>query len=309
MRLVVVASPDFQPLSMLRADAELAVTITDDRRILPEAIADADILLVHPRLGGIVREAWPNARKLRWIHALAAGVDTLLFDELCASDVVVTNGRGIFADALAEFVAAAMLHFAKDVPRLMRQQSGRRWEPFKVERIEGKTLGIVGYGSIGRAVATLASAFRMHVVAARRQPSGDGPITPLDEVVRSADFLVVAAPLTPETRGLIGAGELRSMKRDAVLINVGRGPVVDERALVDALRERRIRGAALDVFDTEPLPPDHPLWSLDNVLLSPHCADQTPDSLQRAMTLFLENLARFRAGEPLLNVVDKQSHY
>lgn len=309
LQLVVVAAADFEPLSMLRPDDGLAIAIVDDARGLRAAIPDADALLVHPRLGGLVRDAWPAARRLRWIHTLAAGVDTLLFDELCESTVVVTNGRGVFADALAEFAIASMLYFNRDFPRLLEQQRARRWEPFTVERLEGKTVGIVGYGSIGRAVGRLASALGMKVLATRRRTDGDGPLVALDGLLRAADFVVVATPLTAATRGLIGEPQFRAMNPRAVLVNLGRGPVVDERALVSALSEHRIRGAALDVFEVEPLPPDHPLWALDNVLLSPHSADHTADSLHRAMDVFLENLARFRREEPLRNVVDPHSRY
>jgi len=309
MRLVVVAPADFAPLSMLKPDAELAVTIVEDARTLRAALPDADVLLVHPRLGSIVREAWSARGKLRWIHDIAAGVDTLMFDELCASDVVVTNGRGLFAPALAEYTFAAVLHFAKQVPRLLAQQRERRWEPFTVTRVEGQTIGIVGYGGIGQAIARLAQTFGMNVIATRRHADAGGPLVTRDELFRRSDYAVVCAPLTSETRGLVGDAQLKLMKRDAVFINVGRGPVVDEAALVAALREGRIRGAALDVFESEPLPPDHPLWSFDNVLLSPHCADHTDDSLRRAMTFFLENLARFREGQPLLNLVDKTLQY
>ena len=255
---------------------------------------DAEVVLVHPRAGARLREIWPQIPSVKWVHALSAGVENLLFPEL---DVPLTNGRGIFAPALAEWVLAAILHFAKDIPRLMR---ARTWEPFTLQRIEGQTAGIVGYGSIGRVVGERCAAMGMKVTGVSRHEGS------LDDVLRDSDYAIVCAPLTGATRGLV---DPRRMKRGAVLINVGRGEVVDEAALVDALRSRHLKGAALDVFATEPLPPTHPLWALDNVLISPHCADHTGDSHERAMRCFLENLARFEKGEPLLNVVDKSAGY
>ena len=252
---------------------------------------DAEVVLVHPRAGARLREIWREVPSVRWVHALSAGVENLIFPEL---HVPLTNGRGIFAPALAEWVLAAILHFAKDIPRLLLH---RRWEPFTVQRIEGQSVGIVGYGSIGQAVAARCAGMRV-IPFSRSRGS-------LDEAL-SADYVVVSAPLTEETRGLVDPGR---MKRGAVLINVGRGAVVDEAALVEALRSNHLKGAALDVFATEPLPPDHPLWTLDNVLISPHCADHTPDSHELAMRCFLDNLGRFERGEPLVNVVDKATGY
>jgi phosphoglycerate dehydrogenase-like enzyme len=280
VRLLYLGPPDFSALSMLRD------YVTE---------GDAEVVLIHPRAGARLREMWPRIPSVRWIHALSAGVENLLFPELCDRDVVLTNGRGIFASALAEWALAAILHFAKDIPRLMRQ---RRWEPFTVERIEGQTVGIVGYGSIGRAVAERCAGMRI-LPFSRHEGS-------LDEVLRESDYVVVCAPLTEETRGMVDA---RQMKNGAVLINIGRGAVVDEASLVDALQSHHLKGAALDVFAHEPLPPDHPLWSLDNVLISPHCADHTRDSHERAMQCFLDNLARFERGEALMNVVDKRAGY
>lgn len=258
---------------------------------------DAEVVLVHPRAGARLRELWPQIPSVRWIHALSAGVENLLFPELRDSDVILTNGRGIFAAALGEWAIGAILFFAKDFARLVRQRS---WAPFNVRRVEGETVGIIGYGSIGRAVAARCEALGMRVVPYSRHAGS------LDDVLRQADYVVVCAPLTDETRGLVDA---RRMKAGGVLINIGRGAVVDEASLLDALSSHHLKGAALDVFAHEPLPPDHPLWTLDNVLLSPHCADHTDDSHQRAMQCFLDNLARYERGEALVNVVDKRAGY
>jgi phosphoglycerate dehydrogenase-like enzyme len=221
--------------------------------------------------------------------------------------VVVTNSRGLYADALGEFAIAAMLWFAKDLRRLLRNQQQAHWEPFTVERLEGQTAGIIGYGGIGQAVARRAMALGMRILAVRRrQELGDSSI---DEVLAQSDYVVLCLPHTPATRRLLSRERIARMKDTAVLINIGRGATVDETALVEALRMRRIRGAALDVFETEPLPADHPLWTLDNVLISPHTADHTRDSHLRAMHFFVENLRRYRAGESLENVVDKHEQY
>lgn len=278
------------------SDAVPDVFVSSDVAALREAVRDADVIVVAPRQGPLLREVWPDAKRVRWVHALAAGVESLVFPSL---DATLTNSRGIFADALGEFAIAAMLFFAKDLRRMLDNQRAQRWAPFNVERLEGQTVGIVGYGGIGRAVAQRAAAFGMRVLATR--------VTPLDELLRASDYVVLSTPLTAETRGMIGARELALMKTSAVLINIGRGAVVDEAALIDALQ--RIRGAALDVFETEPLPAAHPFWTLDNVLLSPHCADHTSDSHERTMRFFLDNLGRFERGEELVNVVDKARGY
>jgi phosphoglycerate dehydrogenase-like enzyme len=201
---------------------------------------------------------------------------------------------------------------------MIRQQAAGVWESFDVEELYGKVLGIVGYGSIGRAVAERGRDFGMRIIAVRRRPDLASesdpaeqilPVARLAELMARSDFVVIATPLTPETRGLVGEAELRAMKPSAVLINVGRGPVVAEDALIRALQQRRIRGAALDVFDREPLPSGHPFYDLDNVLLSPHCADHTPGWEEAAMEVFLDNFERFRKGEPLRNLVDKRLGY
>jgi phosphoglycerate dehydrogenase-like enzyme len=199
---------------------------------------------------------------------------------------------------------------------MLRNQAHARWEPFDVEEIAGRSMGIVGYGEIGKACAARAAALGMRVRALRRKPAGDDPLVErwhspaeLPEMLAASDYVVVAAPLTPETRGMIGAAAIDAMKSSAVIVNVGRGPVIDEGALVSALSARKIRGAALDVFETEPLPPAHPFWSLDNVLLSPHCADHVEGWLESSVRFFVQNFERFSKGEPLLNLVDKKAGY
>lgn len=201
---------------------------------------------------------------------------------------------------------------------MIRSRQAGVWDPFDVEELTGRTFGIVGYGGIGREAARRAKAMGMKVLAVRRHPAQsasdpliDGVYAPdgLREMLALCDYVLVAAPNTPETNGMIGEAELRAMKPEAVLINLGRGPVIDEAALIAALEERRIKGAALDVFNQEPLPEGHAFYGLDNVLLSPHCADHTPGWLDESMQFFVDNFGRFVSGEPLQNLVNKKLGY
>lgn len=308
MRLLAIAPPDFAPLELLRREApDVELSTGTDVESLRRQAAGADAVLIAPRYASILTELWRELGNVRWIHTLAAGVESLPFDLLRRSDVVVTNSRGLYADALGEFATAAMLWFAKDLRRLIRNQNDWRWEPYDVQRLEGRTVGVIGYGGIGHAVARRAEALGMRVLTIRRRRELGDPT--IEEVIAASDYVVMCTPLTPSTRRLMSRERIAGMKAEAVFINIGRGGTVDEEALVDALRNHRIRGAALDVFDVEPLPPEHPLWQLDNVLISPHTADHTDDAHERAMNVFIENLRRFRAGESLENVVDKIEQY
>ena len=259
-----------------------------------------------------------KAPGLRWMHARSAGLDRVLVPEVVAHPAVLTNGRGAFSAALAEFALAALLFFAKDLRRLVAQQAAGAWEPFDMERLEGRAVGIVGYGDIGRAVAAGLRPLGVSVLALRRRPErsqGDAlaseivPPERLLELVSRSDDIVLSLPSTRATRGFVGRAAIAAMKPTGVLVNVGRGETVDEAALVEALEAGRIRGAALDVFETEPLPPGHPLWRLPNVLLSPHCADHVAGWVEGGMRVFLRQLERFRRGEPLQDVVDKHAGY
>ena len=304
--VLVLADPTDPLLGMLEALPEGVRIAAGDRA---EAFADlapqADVILNWTGSRELLRQVWQMAPRVRWVHSRSAGLDELLFPELAESPVPLTNARGVFSEILGEFVIAAVLFFAKGLRRMVRSQEAGVWDQFDIVEIAGQTMGVIGMGDIGKAAARLAEALGMRTIGLRR---ADGP-KPKRELLERADYVVVATPLTPETRGIIGAAELRAMKAEAVLINVGRGPLVDEAALVDALRERRIGGAALDVFDEEPLPQGHPFYGLDNVLLSPHAADHTPDWKQRAMQMFLDNFERYRKGEALENVVDKGRGY
>ncbi|MBK5258740.1 MAG: D-2-hydroxyacid dehydrogenase [Thermoanaerobaculia bacterium] len=308
MRLVVLAPEAFAPLARLRSEAQdVEIIVGDEIGALREAAESADAILATPHSASLLVDLWRDIRHVRWIHTLLAGVENLPYDLLRTSEVVVTNSRGLYADALGEFAIAAMLWFAKDLRRLAQNQSERRWEPFLVERLEGETAGIIGYGGIGQAVGRRAEALGMRVVSVRKRGEMHDPT--VDDVIREARYIVLSTPLTPATYRLIDAKRIAAMRSDAVLINVSRGAVVDEAALIDALRTRKIRGAALDVFETEPLPHESPLWTLDNILISPHSADHTADAHDRAMDFFLENLRRFQRGEALENVVDKVERY
>jgi phosphoglycerate dehydrogenase-like enzyme len=317
--LLVLAEPAERQLAMLEAlPAETSIATGTNLEAFERAAAGADAVLMWSGTRDLLREVLRIAPRVRWVHSRSAGLDSVLFPELVESPVVLTNGRGVFSQSLGEFAIGAALFFAKDFRRMVQSQEQGRWDPFDIVEIRGQTMGIVGYGDIGRAVASRAKAMGMRVVAVRRRPelSADDPevdevlpMTRIPDLLKQADYVTVAAPLAEGTRGLIGEAELGAMKPDAVIINIGRGPVIAEAALVQALQQRRIRGAALDVFDEEPLAEGHPFYRLDNVLLSPHCADHTPTWLEDAMRFFLDNFERYRNGEPLLNVVDKRLGY
>jgi phosphoglycerate dehydrogenase-like enzyme len=316
--LLVIADPADPRLSML---AQLPEGTVIGVGAGPEAFAtsapEADAILNWAHSNRTLRAIFSRCVRVRWVHTRAAGIDSLLFPELVESPVTLTNGRAVYSSSLGEFALAAILYFAKDLRRMIRSQLAGKWEPFDVEEIAGKTVCIVGYGDIGRAVASRALAMGMRVIAVKRAPQAPrdeyaerilGPEGRI-ELISLADYVVVAAPLTPETRGMVAGREMAAMKPGAVLINIGRGPVVEEAALIHALGEGRIKGAALDVFETEPLPAGHPFYGMENMLLSPHCADHTADWETNAMQFFIEQFGRFRKGEPLRNVVEKRRGY
>lgn len=318
--VLVIANPADGELAMLRKlPPGTRFEVGNSAEALSGAAAQADVILNWTNGGKLLRELFPKCPHVRWVHSRSAGLDSVLFPELVASPVPLTNGSGVFSEPLGEFAVAAMLYFAKDLRRMLRNQQAGVWEEFDIVEVSGQTVGIVGYGDIGRAVAQRARPLGMRVLGLKRSGPPLYHVDPLVsriygpgelmEFLPLCDYVVVAAPLTPETRSMIGASAFAAMKREAVIINLGRGPVIDEAAMVEALSAGRIKGAALDVFDQEPLPAGHPLWGLDNVLLSPHCADHTPDWLERAMEFFLAEFSRFSKGEPLLNVVDKTLGY
>ncbi len=283
------------------------------------AVRDAEVYLGF----GVSADVLRAGTGLRWVHSGTAGVGSSLTPEMRARDVVFTNSAGVHAPAMAETVLGMMLHFGRGLDLAVRAQAAVRWdkrrldgEDAPVREVAGSTVGILGFGGIGREVAARARALGARVVALKRRPtSADGGVEVvfgargLDRVLAESDFLVLAAPETPETRGLIDAAALERMRPHAVLVNVARGGLVDEDALVTALRSGRLRGAALDVFATEPLPEASPLWRLDNVLVTPHVSAYTHRFWERECALVEENLARYLGRRPLLNVVDKRAGY
>ena len=317
--LLVLGNPAARHLKLLsRLPAGTSVTVTSDAGVAAAQAARTTAVLCDMGQADVLEGLLGQAPQLRWVHSLSAGVETLLFPGMLAHPLTLTNGRGMFKRSLAEFVIAGCLFFAKDMRRLRASQAKGAWDPFYMQELHGRTLAIVGYGEIGRAAAGLAKAFGMRVLAYRRRPelSRADPLVDrvyghgeLPEMIAQADYLCAAAPNVPSATGLIGAPEFAAMKPGLVIINVGRGPTIVESELIAALQSGRIRGAALDVFDTEPLPAGHPLYSLDNVLMSPHCADRVEGWLDMAMSVFLENYDHFVAGRPLVNVVDKQAGY
>lgn len=290
--------------------------------------AAADALLLWGPLRDEARALFLRAspRRLRWVHSLFAGIDAFLFPELVAAGprVTMTLTRGVYGNSLAEWALLALLHFEKRVPRLLAQKGARRWERFPIREIAGRSMLVVGYGDIGRAVARKAAALGVRVVGHRRKgvaaaaaAEGDGVAErvvsgadALMEELPRADYVVLVLPLTAETRGMFGARQFAAMKPGALFVNIGRGATVDDAALLDALHtEGRLAGAALDVFAQEPLPPESPFWDEPNVLLSPHCADVVEDMWPPCIALIRENVRRFVRGEPLLYVADKEAGY
>jgi phosphoglycerate dehydrogenase-like enzyme len=269
-------------------------------------------------------EQFRAATELRWIHSPAAAVHELMTPELVNSAVTVTNGRDVHGPVVAEHVMSLIFAWAKAIPQAVRLQQSHQWGKEIIwngrnrpREIAGATAGLIGLGSIGRAVARHASALGMKVIATRERPeqgSAQGvhqvfASSQIDQLLEQSDFVVLAAPITPSTRGLINSERLARMKPDAYLINVGRGQLIDEAALIDVLRNHHIAGAALDVFDIEPLPSDSPLWDLENLLITPHTAGLAEKLWEREYALFSENLQRYLSHRPMLALVDRHRGY
>ena len=301
-----------------------------------EGLADGPVDDVEVLLRGwLVAEAFDRllarAPNLTWVHSATSGVERALTPAALARDVLVTNARGVFSRPIAEHVLLMILAISRHLPDLVELQRERTWQPLEGRELRELTIGIVGYGSLGRSVASLASAFGARVIAMRRRPGeadggvdggeeGDGfPLEPrverivgpegLLDLLAESDIIVLAAPLTPETESMIDEAAIAAMKRDAWLINVARGRLIDDTALLRALRDNRIGGAALDTFRDEPLPQSSPYWELPNVILTPHTAWSSARVLDRSIDLFCDNLVRFSRGEELRNVVDPAAGY
>lgn len=287
---------------------------------IEQEIPDADIAI-----GWSFRpEQIRLAKKLRWIHSTAAAVHQLMFPELIDSDVVLTNAREVHSPVVAEHVIALIFALAKRIPDAIRLQQKHIWGQLQIwessprpREVAGAILGLVGLGSIGRSVAQHASGLGMKVIAVREHPEKKTPVgvqqvfpvPQLDELLSLSDYVVLCVPVTPTTLGVMNAARIAKMKLDACVINVGRGPLIDEAALIDALRNHKIGGAALDVFEKEPLLPGSPLWELDNLLITPHTASLTDKLWERQYTLYAENLRRYLSGQELIGIVDKRKGY
>ncbi len=300
---------------MRAIEAEAVVRYTDEAG-LADALSGADALFVYDFLSTAVPGAWPAADRLRWLHIASAGVDPVLFPGLQGSDVVLTNSRGVFDGAIAEYVLGVVLTFAKDFVRSWDLQRQKKWKHRESERVSGRRVLVVGTGPIGRSIARLLRAAGMSVAGVgRRARTGDpdfGDVYASSELVHhlaEADYVVAVAPLTEQTKGMFDAETFAAMKPGARFVNVGRGELVVTSDLVGALRDGPLGGAALDVFDTEPLPPESPLWTMENVLISPHMSGDFVGWRNTLVEVFADNFRRWRAGEPLRNVVDKQLGY
>ncbi|MED3963779.1 D-2-hydroxyacid dehydrogenase [Niallia taxi] len=260
----------------------------------------------------------PYAPNLQWVQSMSVGLDALLHKETINSDIIITNTKGCTSIPIAEHTVAMISAFSRGLPTMLRNQHKKIWSNTEIKDLEGSNVGIVGYGEIGKEIAKRCKALGMYVVGCRKRPSNTLDNDPadqvvglerIDEVIKNADFLILALPSTKETYHFIDKHKLRLLKESAFLINIGRGNTIVEEDLLQALYSQQIKGAALDVFDIEPLPGDHPFWELDNVIISPHNAYYSPRSMERYMDIFIENLTRFIEGKELLNVVNKELGY
>jgi len=291
-----------------------------DRDTLRRLLPDADVAFTP----FVDRDIFGSLARLRWVQSPAVGVGSLMFPELLASDVVITSARGIRARAIAEHVLGVTIALARRLPVAIRAQREHRWAQAQLEgpdvdvrTLQGQRMGIVGLGSIGQALAGIAAPFGFRISGIRRRatdppPPGVEAVWPpdrLDDLLAQSDVVVIAAPHTPDTKRLIGRREIDVVKRGALLVNVARGKMIDDEAVIDALRDGRLGGAALDVFTQEPLDPSSPYWDLPNVIVTPHVSGALRDYWTPLVALFSENLRRFERGDALVNVVDKVAGY
>lgn len=323
MKLLIVLQHKFElwnapawfPQRLKQDFPQLEIVHLSNYEKVEDHLSDAEIVVTW----SLRPEQFAVARKLRWIHSPAAAVHQLMFPELVSSDVLITNARDVHAPVVAEHVIALIFALAKKVPQAVRLQDKHIWgkDKLKPSELGGAVLGLVGLGSIGREVTKRASGLGMRVIAVRKSADKRNiegvervfPTSELDRMVAEADYVVIAAPRTRETEKLFDTQRIARLKPGAFLINVSRGALVDEAALAEALRNKELAGAALDVFAEEPLPPESPLWDLQNLLLTPHTAAVTDKLWQRHYALVHENLRRFLSGQPLLGLVDKQKGY
>lgn len=281
------------------------------------AFDQAEVLLRGGIPGAVLDHIVSRSPKLRWIHSVSAGIDRVATPLVRERRLLVTNARGVFSRPIAEYVVMMCLAIARRLPQLLELARERTWQPLSGREMSELTVGIVGFGSIGQEVARLLAPFGCRILATRRHAdraaADDGVellgLDQLDQLLRASDVVVVAAPLTEATAGLIGAEQLQEMREDAWLINIARGRLIDEVALRRALESGWIGGAVLDVFTDEPVPPESPLYRTPNLILTPHTSWASDLVNERSMDLFIDNLRRYRAGEPLLNLVDLEAGY
>lgn len=318
---VRISVPEATLETLRRRFPDVTFVAADDRAALRREAADADVFYGFEFPAELVA----SALRLRWIQSISAGIERNLAPEIVERGIVVTNGSGIAAAGIAEHVMALMLAFCRNFHVAARLQAERRWDRpavmagtgAPVREFAGSRVAVLGLGPIGATVAHHSAALGATVRGMRRHPDAaagapyEAVLGPdgLDGLLGWADFVVLAVPHTPETTGMIGARELGLMRPEAYLVNVARGSVVDEPALIESLRHGRIAGAGLDVFSAEPLPSDSPLWALPNVVLTPHSAGATPRYFDRALELFADNLERHLAGRALRNRVDPALGY
>ena len=301
----------------LELEIDQEILIKDIRKGVDDTMVKADILVgFGPTLDALTEEVLEKFDQLKWIHTLTAGVETLPFEILKKRNIIVTNSSGVHGKPISEQVFGMMLSFSRGLHVNFKNQMNAKWDrKYKMSEIHGKTLCIIGAGSIGREVARKAKAFDMKVIGVKRNITKvdhfDEIIDQkgLDEALKVSDYILVLTPLTPETYHLIGTREFQLMKESAIFLNFARGDVVDEEALICALHERMIGGAGLDVFHEEPLPPDSPLWSMENVLISPHTSGISEQPLSRELELFKQLYFSYQKGDSLANRVDLSRQY
>ncbi|MGI5837564.1 MAG: D-2-hydroxyacid dehydrogenase [Chloroflexota bacterium] len=319
MKLLVNVKINDQKMEKLRQlSPKLEVVRELDSQRAREEMRDAEILYAF-KLPGPLEEA----KKLKWIQLISSGAEHIMDAGIGETDIVVTTASGIHGAAMVEYALCTMVMLARRIPMILRESQQKQWKPGRLrlyygDELWGKTLGILGLGAIGQRVATVAKALGMQVLGLRRSGQAGGKVEGVDniyspdgilEMLPQCDFVLIAVPFTRETRNMIGEREFRAMKPTAHMINVARGEIVDEAALSKALREGWIAGAAFDVFAKEPLPPESELWDIPNLIITPHMAGNTIPYMDRATELFQDNLRRYLAGEPLINVLDKSLGY
>jgi phosphoglycerate dehydrogenase-like enzyme len=313
---IVVINPlaDRHQEVLQAVDPDINIIVTDEKNAL-EQMPGCHILVTWG--WAETRSLYLAAPHLEWIHALSAGVEKLIFPEIQTSDTILTNSKGIHGIPVSEHVLAMMLAFSRGLPTSIRQQDAKKWQRMPTSEMHDKTIAIVGLGSIGREIAKKAKALGMRVLASKREVTTElfvDKLYPPDnesllEMLGQADFVVVALPLTEHTQNMIGLPHFSAMKRTAYLFNIARGTIINEADLIAALEQGLIKGAGLDVFVTEPLPEDNPLWSMPNVIITPHVAALSPAYLDRAIKLCADNLTRFIQGRDMINIVDKVKGY